>query len=187
MAKNIAKMVKPEALLPKLEKSQEIYENYVVPLVNNCHGHLAQAKIAVLLRRGKWSSKSRDTWGSAKKISPEIKALYPEAAVDFLLTINRDIWDKLDEKQRTALVDHELCHCGRGDDDKAGNPKWIIVGHDSEEFNPILRRHGVWSDGISRMLKALEQSKQGRLWNVKGEIEEEASEDEEMAALASGQ
>jgi hypothetical protein len=45
--------------------------------------------------------------------------------------------------QRVALVDHELCHFGREEDDK-GNRSWVLVSHDIEEFKGIVERWGLW-------------------------------------------
>lgn len=162
-----------EESLSKYELSPELYENYVVRIVNNHRNDLANAKIVTMWRRGKWSSKQKDTWAAVKKVSRETAAMLDRPA-DFLLTVNRDVWENLDESQRIALIDHELCHCRRGDDDKAGNPKWELIGHDIEEFYPILRRHGAWSDSVKKALEAISESKQVSMFDplrAKQEVE----------------
>lgn len=149
-----------EESLSKYRMAPEIHENYVSRIVNNHRPDLAQARIVTMFRRGNWSSKQKDTWAATKRISREIATLMGGEGGDYLITVNQDIWENLNEAQRIALIDHELCHCLRGDDDKHGNPKWQTVGHDIEEFFAIIKRHGDWSEDVKRALRAFEESKQ---------------------------
>lgn len=161
-----------EEALRKYTIAPEIRENYVVPIINNHRQDLAMAAIITMFRKGKWASKQRDTWAQAKKVSQEMQAV--TGPVDFLIVVNEDIWEKITEDQRIALIDHELCHCRRGDDDKHGNPKWEMVGHDVEEFYSVIRRYGVWSEELRRTLKAFEESKQVVMFDsLKAQQEEE--------------
>ena len=76
----------------------------------------------------------RITLGAAKKVGDEMK---PYVNYDFLIC-GWGLLARLDEKQKQALVDHELCHCGL----LAGKP--AMRDHDINEFACILERHGVW-------------------------------------------
>jgi hypothetical protein len=71
------------------------------------------------------------------------------------------IWDKgrkeLTAAQQQALVDHELMHCEPQLDD-GGNWKLVIRGHDLEEFNAIVERHGLWQPDVEAMAKAMEDA-----------------------------
>lgn len=126
-------------------------------LIDEYHSHLVEAKIAYLFREGPWSSQDRTTWGKAYKVSGRDNFL---TGYDFYLVINREVWHALDEASRTALIDHELMHCSRGDDDKNGNPVWSMRGHGLEDFNAVVRRHGMWNEAVKRYLAAAEKRDQ---------------------------
>ncbi|SDU42295.1 putative metallopeptidase [Jiangella alkaliphila] len=54
-------------------------------------------------------------------------------------------WELLNEKQRVALVDHELCHFEVIEDDEVdGGRRLATRGHDLEEFTAVVERHGLW-------------------------------------------
>ena len=139
--------------IPKWEAAPEV-EKIAIQCIGDHHSHLVEANIKYLFRRGKWSSQDRETWGKAYKASDRDKFL---SGYDFILAINITVWSQLKGDQRIALVDHELSHCSRGDDDKAGNPMWYIRGHDLEDFVPVVRRYGPWNEDARRYLAAAEK------------------------------
>jgi hypothetical protein len=66
----------------------------------------------------------------------------------FVMEIAEDTWTHmLDDSQRWALVDHELCHM-KVVFDAAGLPELSIRGHDVEEFAAVIQRNGLWSDAM---------------------------------------
>lgn len=167
-----------EDSLTKYKLAPEIHDDYVVKIVNNHRNDLANAKIVVIIRRGKWYRKNMETWGSAKKVSPEMQVLTGPA--DFLLMINGEVWERISEAERFALVDHELMHCAREDDDKDGNPKYGLRNHDFEGFYSEIRRHGLWSPGLKKVYKAYEESKQGSMFDpLTAEITNQGRDQEE--------
>lgn len=107
----------------------------VQEIIGLYHEGLQDAKIGILMRDEAPESNGMMTLGQARKVSPEHRALMP---YDFIIWFAQDEWDKLNTKQRRALVDHELCHCSlhRG--------KTSIRRHDIEEFNCIIERYGFW-------------------------------------------
>ncbi len=114
-----------------------------------CHHQLAEANIIYLFRSGNWKSKGRTKLGSASKLPEQYQLL---TGYELMVVVNKDTWWALDEKQKFALVDHELCHFCREEDDK-GETKWTIVGHDVEEFSGVIRRHGLWEPGVKAFAK----------------------------------
>lgn len=86
-------------------------------LINTHHSHLYEAKILFLFRNGTWKVNRKTRYGTAEKCSSKVKFL---TGYDFIITINGEIWPYLDQRAKAALVDHELCHCARGDDDNDG-------------------------------------------------------------------
>ncbi len=75
----------------------------------------------------------------------------------FIVEIARDLWQGLDHDQRKALVDHELMHCG------ISGEKICIIPHDCEEFNAIVRRHGLWQPDVAALIKAAAGTTQNAL------------------------
>lgn len=71
------------------------------------------------------------------------KRFRPLGEYDFAVTISKPIWDRLTDRQREALVYHELLHCGR---DAKG--KCRIVPHDVEEFELVVKHYGLWEFGL---------------------------------------
>lgn len=148
-------------------------------LIEKHHTHLAEARILYLFREGKWSSQDRTTWGKAYKVSERDKFIHE---YDFLLVINDEVWQSLDAPSRTALVDHELAHCGQ-----KLNGNWYIIGHDLEDFAAVVRRNGLWNENVKRYLRAAENkddTAQPKLNFYPDGEEEEANEAETVKAQA---
>lgn len=126
-------------------------------LIEQHHSHLEEARIAYLLRSGPWQAQQRETWGKAQLVTGQQRFL---TQLDFVITISMEVWNQLARSERDALVDHELMHCCRGDDDKGGNPTWFIQGHDLEEFHAVVQRHGLWRPSVERFKQVLDEAGQ---------------------------
>jgi hypothetical protein len=82
---------------------------------------------------------------------------------DFLVLIDRNIWDGLDIASRVALIDHELSHAWFATDEDGetqkfhqdGSPIWAIRGHDVEEFCGVIQRRGLWSPELTEMARVI--------------------------------
>jgi len=57
------------------------------------------------------------------------------------------------EEGKLALLDHELCHCGTSKNAK-GEPVYYLRRHDLEEFEEVVRRHGLWRAGVVNFVNA---------------------------------
>lgn len=150
MGRRRAGGVKPPKEKPELKDAPEVQE-LAARLIDNIHTHLAEARIKYLFRTGKWELKGRTRYGTAEKVSAKWNHL---TGYDFVVTINRDIWFNNSKEIREAILDHELTHCARGEDDKQGNPKWYIMPHTVEDFVNIIQRHGMWTTSLQNMAKA---------------------------------
>lgn len=58
---------------------------------------------------------------------------------DYICWFALDAWQLLDEREREAIVFHELMHCGR---DEAGRP--ALIDHDAQVFTAEVERYGAW-------------------------------------------
>lgn len=135
-----------------------------VDLIHKHHPHLVDAKdlIGFYFRYG-----NSDWAGKAKKCTAFERHMTGQQLFVF---INEGAWNALKYDQRAALVDHELCHFSRSlhkefDDeqqkwvdawDPADDPdSWSIRDHDVEEFSDVIRRHGLWEQGIEQFAVAV--------------------------------
>jgi hypothetical protein len=120
-------------------------------MIDDINTHLAEARIKFMFRTGKWEKRGRTIYGKAEKVGQKWKFL---SDFDFLIVINRDGWFQNNMDVRKAVLDHELTHCARGEDDKMGNPKWYIQDHSVEDFPAVIKRHGLWTASLQRLVQA---------------------------------
>lgn len=67
---------------------------------------------------------------------------------EFVIEVWGKWWEQASDKQKEALLFHELSHIGFKDSDD-GDVKWNIKDHDVEEFNEVVKRYGDWNGGIT--------------------------------------
>lgn len=136
-----------------IEMAQELIEKY--------HPSLQFARIGFLFRDPAPKSNGRIVLGKASKVTPSIMPLLQEE-LDFIIWFSLDVWqEQLDSRQRLALIDHELSHCFM-----ENNEKPTLKGHDIEEFNAVIQRHGLWLPDLEDTAKAV----QGALFNRQGKV-----------------
>jgi hypothetical protein len=146
-------------------------------LIPKYHPHLADSRIEYVFINNVPKKGGKEVWGTMRKITSLAAYLgadqhSKEQGVNdpfFVLSISRPVWDELGTKERTALVDHELCH-GGVEVDEEGDYKLGIIPHDLEEFSCIVERYGMWRKDVERFLKRATGSK-----NEDNEEEEEVA------------
>lgn len=131
-------------------------------LIGKHHEHLNRHDVLVrcLFRDPPARSKGRLVYGKARKVSgftaylvglEHNDRLDDDGPVDFFVVeIAHDLWQGLTERQREALVDHELCHLEvelPETDDK--DRTLSLRGHDLEEFTEVVKRHGLWRPQVA--------------------------------------
>lgn len=124
------------------------------------HTHLAEAKIGLAWRSG-WRSDAdgHTKMGQCRKSSDLDREMY--AGFDFVILLNEEAWGGLNTAQKSALIDHELCHAALSMDSN-GEPKYNdrnrlccrIKKHDVEEFRCIVERHGLWTQDLADIATA---------------------------------
>src|SRR3990167_6477780 len=93
------------------EEGGPIY-SLCLDIVDAHHEHLSEARIALAWHRGwKQDKDGRLTLGKCKKASDLDREL---AEFDFVIILNHEAWHDpgCRDKQKRALMDHELCHAG---------------------------------------------------------------------------
>jgi len=137
-------------------------------LIPKHHNDLERAKILFLFTSQKMRHHDRVRLGSAKKTSALLRYLSSgqsktvDKGADFILLFPEPEWKNLNDKQREALVDHELEHCyEKTHTTKKGVRRaYALRGHDLEDFTAILSRHGLWTHDHVRMAQAMAEAKQ---------------------------
>lgn len=64
---------------------------------------------------------------------------------EVVLWANEEAWQHLAERQREALIAHELCHVGMRND----KGTVTMLEHDIEEFGWVVREYGQWHQGLA--------------------------------------
>jgi hypothetical protein len=163
-------------------------------LIEAHHEHLTNAKVALAWNRSwKRDVDGRRTLGKCRKASELDRELAP---YDFVIVLQEEFWTNplVKDKQREALLDHELCHAEVARD-KAGEPKTDAKGrtlyrirkHDIEEFAEIAARHGVWKRDLEAFARALQVGSQGKLFEKHPSPEVSAIKESVAAAHAGPQ
>lgn len=137
-------------------------------LIPKYHSHLEEFNVRVdYLFMDKIPMKGdNEVWGQCRKIT----SLNAYLAADkisggdpfFVIIISEPIWDILPEKEKMALIDHELCHTSaeyQEKDDEEPVLKISLKPHDMEEFSCIVKRHGMWRDSIKDFVESARKDK----------------------------
>jgi len=147
---------KPPKVKLELWDADEVKE-IAEKLIPKYHSELVDARIKYLFRSVAKKHGERITLGTCSKISGRQEHL---TNLDFVIEIAYDSWTQLSPTQRTALVDHELCHAKGLEDDKTGEMKWSTVPHDVEEFREIINRHGLWGPDLELLAQSIEEARE---------------------------
>lgn len=144
-------------------------EAIAVRLIVQHHTHLidnGHVRIEYLFRSEAQETNGRTVWGKARKVSSinaflalpkdeacEDIAEAPEIEPFFVIEIAADVWGTITAKQRVALVDHELSHCRIKHNNQDGNVVLFVAPHDVEEFQGVIRRHGLYKSDVEHFAK----------------------------------
>jgi hypothetical protein len=136
-------------------------------LIPKFHLHLLDARLLFLFTTQERKKCNRVRLGSAAKLSALQRYLSSnktsvEEGFDFLILIDQQQWAVLTHDQRVALIDHELCHCGRVETAKSDGTiegRFVLLAHEIEEFYGVVQRHGLWRrelEVVSGIMKQLD-------------------------------
>lgn len=138
-----------------LIRSEEI-EIQLKTVKKQWHETLKNVHIIVFLRDGEWKTHSKQVVAKIRKVTPYENELYQseENELDAVLTINQEAWAQMSVEQKTACLDHELCHICF-DSEKDGIQ---IITHDVEEFAIVIKRHGLWHPDLQHFSENVAQT-----------------------------
>ncbi len=177
------KKKKPKAVnvqvIPRELAAGGVHESYLMMdrIVAEHHEHLIEANIALAWNLS-WSADpdGRLILGKCKKVDDLGRQLH---GFDFVILLNKDAWAEMDTAMRRALLDHELCHAqvklDKNEDivhDENGKIVYRCRKHDLEEFRDIVRRHGMWDDGIRDFVREAVRSSNEPLLKIAAALED---------------
>lgn len=158
-------------------------------IVAGYHEDLAQAVIGLAWNlTWKPDVDGRVQIGKCKKSSDLDRELMD---FDFVIVLNREFWQEklVEDNQRRALLDHELCHGalkfdadGEPVEDERERKVYRTKKHDVEEFTAIIERHGCYKRDLEQFAAALRKSKQGSL--LFKDFADEVADEKAHAGLA---
>jgi Putative phage metallopeptidase len=121
-------------------------------LIIDNHPSLATAKILYVTKdyEAKPDQWGKVTWAYAQKVNVLAGWL---SGYDLMVTFCWEVWKQLNNFERKALTDHELCHFA------LNNGRWAIRPHNVEEFTDIIARHGDWAGSLRRLETAKKSHK----------------------------
>jgi hypothetical protein len=140
------------------------------------HGHLRPGIIGIL-----WASSTHKDKGSVKAGTAQLIKPPPETwsgaaqqrfmedtfgddleVLRFKITLHAPTWTAYNDRQRFALLDHELLHCAQAKgpwgeprfNSQTGQPVWCTRPHDAETFVGTVERFGADAAGVTALVKA---------------------------------
>lgn len=146
---------------PEYWRAPEV-ERIARKLIGKHHSHLNRHDVAIkyLFRDPPARSKGRLVYGKASKVGGRTAYLVglehndrldDDGPVDFFVVeIAFDPWQGLTDRQKAALVDHELCHLDVEIPEGSNEDRKLLTrGHDLEEFTEVVQRHGLWRPTVA--------------------------------------
>ena len=118
-------------------------------LIDRDHPALRRFALALLFKPKCTVRGSRIVRGTAQLATPREQELYGAQA---FVTLGYDEWADCTERQREAIIDHQLYHFAVSEDEELE-----MVGHDVEEFDAVLRKHGSWEEGLARFVETAQK------------------------------
>lgn len=99
--------------------------------------------------------------GRLKSLFEMLLAQFFGGMPDFLITLDLPWWEQASDREREALIWHELSHIRQETDkfgelkfDRDGNPTFGLVEHDITAFRSEVARYGAWTPDIADFLTA---------------------------------
>lgn len=174
-------MSKPKKIKYELLDRTDALYDVLHSVLADHHAHLADARIALGWRLD-WRADrdGRVTLGMCRKASDLDRLLHD---YDFVILLNRELWDDLSPQQQRAVIDHEATHCAvvldkdsKPKRDDNGRTVYRIRKHSIEEFHEIVERYGTYKADIEEFAAAIQRAKQVPLFaeqqSVAGKIGE---------------
>lgn len=77
---------------------------------------------------------------------------------DFIISINKDFWNKSNDIQKKALLYHEILHIGWKEPTDKKEGYWLLKKHDTSLFIDVIHRFGCWTEDIGILRNVMKDS-----------------------------
>lgn len=134
------------------EEAPEV-EALAEELIAAYHPHLQECRFRYIFRSRHLRDGRRSIWACVILMSGRQQYL---TGCDIVMEVGEDIWNSLNDHEKRALVDHELCHCVEN-----GEGGFALTPHDVEEFIDIMARYGAWRDDRKEFVRAANDFEKG--------------------------
>ena len=135
--------------MDKWKASAETHDK-LKDLIASHHTHLVDVLDDIVIIFKEKASKKGDliVYGKTSK-APAILSLLGEREWKFLIEIGYDAWQKLNDTQQTALLDHQLCFITGKEDEQTAAMKYSLTEPDVSYFTEEIARNGHWRPVIN--------------------------------------
>lgn len=74
----------------------------------------------------------------------------------YIIEVSSDVWNKIDDKTRSILLEHELRHILVVMNEKSGEWQYKLQNHDVMDFYSIIKEHGIdWLPNFKTIISSL--------------------------------
>jgi len=161
--------------MPKTWENAESLENIAAGLIPNYHPEIATARMLYCFVSEASSKGGRKILGKVRKLSGFLEWIIGK---DFVVEVAADMWNELDDQQRTALIDHLLERCYGEENEDTGEISWKIREPDVQEFGTILDRYGAWNADLHTFVSISKEVDLEQILSEEGQGQEELGEEE---------
>lgn len=131
-------------------KAGDAVQENIKTLIGQAHPHLADIcdDIIVIFKEKASRKGGQPVLGKTSK-APALISLLGEREYQFVIELAADTWNRLDDTQKMALLDHQLCFIGGEEDEKTCEMKYYLTAPDISYFSSEIERNGHWRPDLS--------------------------------------
>lgn len=132
-------------------KAGEEVQDVIRELVGEAHPHLVDIvdDIIVIFKEKASRKGNYPQLGKTSK-APALISLLGERQYQFVIELGADTWVELEDSQKKALLDHQLCFISGEEDEKTAEMKYSLTTPDISYFSSEVERNGHWRPDFSK-------------------------------------
>jgi hypothetical protein len=148
-----------EEEMSRFEDAPQQTIDFVENVLNQNFPELQGCLMKVMYDNKKRKSGGRFVLGKMKKTNDELKAFATDDngnPYDYIMFLDRLVWDNIEEKDREKLVFHELCHCKPDFD--SNTDQYKVQDHEIQTFYSEIefcRDDPRWLERVSVIAESL--------------------------------
>ncbi|SFA90764.1 hypothetical protein SAMN05216312_102167 [Cohnella sp. OV330] len=162
------------------EAPEAVYK-FLEDVVGNLHDNLDGSEPLILFKHNGWKSKGKELFAKIKILGEDLRTAMGK---DYILFLNKDLWEKMSEPQRRYVLDHQLSTIDittdkHGDAKTAndGRAKLKSLPFDIEAYAPVIKRHGAIMEDVKRLALSLKETNQLTIEEAAAAVEADKPEE----------